>query len=81
MGNFVEQAHVLADEVHREIDVAAAVKDNLAFGFVDKAVARRNPDRFICGVHIKPDGFACGQRLGQCNEMYRAEIVGHHLQL
>ena len=39
MGDFVEQADILADQIHRKVDVAAPVQDNLTFGFMDKAVA------------------------------------------
>ena len=40
MGNFVEQADIFADQIHGEVNVAASVENDLAFGFVDKAVAR-----------------------------------------
>ena len=77
----IEQANILADQIHGEVDVAAAVEDHLAFGFVHEAVARGDADRLIRGVHVEPGGLAHGQRLGQRDQMDGAQVVGHDLEL
>src|ERR1700722_20322709 len=41
----IEQAHILNHQLHREIDVTAAVQDHLRFGFVYEGIARGDADR------------------------------------
>ena len=38
--NFLEQANIFKHQIHGEINIAAAVEDHLAFGFMDKRRAR-----------------------------------------
>ena len=40
ISNLLEQGDVLHHKIHREVDVAAAVEDDLALGLVDERVAR-----------------------------------------
>jgi tRNA-binding EMAP/Myf-like protein len=61
--------------------LAAAVEDDLAFGFVHEAVARGNADRLIGCVHVEPQGLAHGQRFGERDKVCGAQEVRHNLEL
>ena len=80
VGDRLEQADVLLHEVHREVDVARAVEDYLAFGFVHERVSARDPDRLVRRVEVHSGCGCSGERLGERHEIRGRQVVRQHLE-
>src|SRR6056297_3959210 len=80
LGDLVEQADILFYQVHREGDIARAVQDQLAFGFMHEGCARRDLHRLIRGVEIHAGGLHRHQRLAAGQKICGGQIIGHDLQ-
>src|SRR6266480_4415741 len=76
----LEQSHVLDDQIHGEVDVAAAVEDDLRLGLVHERVSGGNADRLVGRVHVEARHLGDRERLGEGREMHRAQVVGEDFE-